>query len=206
MSRDEPIPNAVLKPSARPGMITIARHGQPDANREQVLDWQEYEHWWDDVYQPANLVVGQNPPSQGLIDAAASAHTIFASTLTRAIETAQTVAPERELTINKIFVEAELPPPEMPGRFMAKTWGVFARTSWWLGHARDRESHVDAKARAKQAVDVLVESSKSGPVVLCAHGWFNRMMRPSLKLAGYKCIHDGGDSYWSYRQYVKETS
>ena len=47
----------------------------------------------------------------------------------------------------------------------------------------------------------LVEAAQQGHVTVCAHGWFNRMMRPFIKQAGWKCVHDGGDSYWSYRQY-----
>lgn len=184
----------------RPGVITIARHGQPDANREARLDWRGYEDWWDNIYQPASLVAGQVPPAR-LVDAARAADHLFASTLRRAIETAETAAPDRALSIKPVFVEAELPPPPMPGIFMAKTWGVFARCSWWLGFARGRESRADAEQRAQAAVDLLIEASQSGDVVLFAHGWFNRMMRPHLKHAGWRCVHDGGDTYWSCRQY-----
>ena len=122
-----------IKPAtpSRPGYITIARHGRPLANREAMLDWRGYEDWWDNEYQPAPLVEGQVAPAL-LKQQAVDAHTIFASTLRRAVETAQAVAPGRELVIDPDFVEAELPPPPWPGKFMAKTWGVFARCTWWL--------------------------------------------------------------------------
>lgn len=184
----------------QPGRITIARHGQPDANREARMDWRGYIDWWDNTYQPASLVHGQEAPDR-LIRAAKGAHIVFASTLQRAIETAQAAAPERELTIDPVFVEAELPPPSLPGHYMAKTWGVFARCSWWFGFARDRETRQEAEARAAMAAAVLVEAAQSGDVVVCAHGWFNRMMRPHIKRAGYRQVHDGGDNYWSCRQY-----
>ena len=190
----------IIPSSDRPGRITIARHGQPDANREAMLDWRGYEQWWDDIYQPASLVAGQEAPAE-LRAVADRAHTVFASTLTRAIETAQSAAPERELVIDPVFVEAELPPPAMPGRYMAKTWGVFARCSWWLGYSRGRESRTEAELRAGQAVETLVQAADRGPVLACAHGWFNRMMRPHLKQAGWRCVHDGGDTYWSFRHY-----
>lgn len=186
--------------AARRGYITIARHGQPLANREAMMDWRGYEDWWDNTYQPAPLVEGQVAP-EPLKEQAVGARTIFASTLRRAIETAQAVAPGRELVIEGDFVEAELPPPPWPGRFMAKTWGVFARCTWWLGQSRGRESRVDADQRAARAVTRLIEASEAGPVVCCAHGWFNRMMRPHLKAAGWVCVRDGGDSYWSWRRY-----
>tara|TARA_R110000868_G_scaffold11516_6_gene56381 strand:- start:2417 stop:3019 length:603 start_codon:yes stop_codon:yes gene_type:complete len=185
---------------AKPGLITIVRHGQPDANRSAWLGWRGYEAWWDDRYQPAGLVEGQSPPDE-LVATAAEARIVFASTLRRAIETAHAVAPGRELVIDPVFVEAELPPPPIPGLFMAKTWGVFARCSWWMGMARGRESRVEAELRAGQAVRKLVEAAQDGSVLVCAHGWFNRMMRPHLRSAGWHCIRDGGDTYWSYRQY-----
>lgn len=189
-----------LPSPSQPGPITIARHGKPDADRSAVLDWRHYESWWDERYQPAGLVAGQVPPDD-LVAAGAVAQIIFASTLRRAIETARAVAPGRELVIEPCFIEAELPPPAMPGRFMAKTWGVFARCSWWLGFARGRESRKDAEARAALAASILVEAAKSGPVLLCAHGWFNRMLRPHLRALGWHCVRDGGDDYWSFRRY-----
>ncbi len=192
---------SAIQPSpSMPGPITIARHGQPDADRTTVLDWRGYEAWWDGVYQPAGLVEGQSVPAC-LTAASGDAHTIFASTLRRAIETARTAAPGRELIIDACFVEAELPPPAMPGRFMAKTWGVFARCSWWLGFSRGRESRKDAEKRAALAARTLVEAAQSGPVLLCAHGWFNRMLRPHLRALGWHCVRDGGDNYWSSRRY-----
>ncbi len=182
------------------GRITVARHGQPDANREARMGWRGYIDWWDNIYQPASLVAGQSAPER-LLQAAAEADTVFASTLPRAIETAQSAAPGRELVIDPVFVEAELPPPSLPGTYMAKTWGVFARCSWWFGFSRDRESRFEAEARAAMAAARLVEAAQSGNVVLCAHGWFNRMMRPHIKKAGWYPVHDGGDGYWSCRQY-----
>lgn len=186
--------------SSSPGSITIARHGRPDANREQWLDWRGYEDWWDSQYQPAGLVPGQSAPD-ALKQAAAESHTVFASSLRRAIETAQAVAPDRDPLVDPVFVEAELPPPPMPGRYMAKTWGVFARCSWWMGWSRGRESRIAADVRARQATDRLIEAAAAGPVVLCAHGWFNRMMRPHLRGSGWTCVRDGGDTYWSWRRY-----
>ena len=195
MSKSEILPSP-----AKPGPITIARHGKPDADRTTVLDWRGYETWWDDCYQPAGLLAGQTPPDD-LRAAADASGIVFASTLRRAIETAQAAAPGRELVIDPCFIEAELPPPAMPGRFMAKTWGVFARASWWLGFSRGRESRKDAEQRAALAARTLVEAAQSGPVLVCAHGWFNRMMRPHMRALGWRCVRDGGDKYWSSRRY-----
>lgn len=185
--------------SRLPGSIIIARHGEPDADRRAVMDWRGYEHWWAD-YDLAGLKPGQSAP-EGLRGQAASAHSIFASTLPRAIETAEACAGGREVTQNSVFVEAPLPPPPMPGRFSARTWGVYARCSWWLGMARGKETRQQAEIRAEEAVAILIEAAQHGDVALFAHGWFNRMMRPVLKRHGYVCVRDGGDDYWSWRKY-----
>ena len=172
--------------SAAPRII-IARHGEPDADRRERLDWRGYERWWAG-YDEAGLRAG--------------ATRLYASTLPRAIETAQAAAPERELILDSMFVEAPLPPPQIPGRFTARTWGVFARCSWWLGHSRGRETRGQAERRAEQAADQLIEASREGTVALFAHGWFNRMLRPALARRGWRCVRDGGDWYWSWRAYT----
>lgn len=183
----------------QPGYITIARHGEPDADRRVLLSWRDYERWWDD-YDEAGLKPGQAAP-EALKLQAAEAKTIIASTLPRAMETAKAAADGREIVFDPDFVEAPLPPPNLPGRYRSKTWGVFARSSWWLGHSRGKESRHDAEQRAELAAKKLVEAAQAGPVVCFAHGWFNRMLRPELKRAGYRCVIDGGDWYWSWRRY-----
>ena len=49
----------------------------------------------------------------------------------------------------------------------------------------------------------MAKAGEGRDVVLAAHGWFNRMLRPELKKRGWTCVHDGGDKYWSYRIYQK---
>lgn len=193
--------NIMTLPSATPGQIIIARHGEPDLNRYERVDWRGYERWWA-AYDLAGLKPGQTPP-EALCAQAREARTVFASTLPRAIETARACAGEREVVIDPVFVEAALPPPPWPGRFRARTWGVYARCAWWLGCARGRETRQQAEKRACQAAAQLVEAANHGPVALFAHGWFNRMLRPSLHAQGWHCVVDGGDDYWSWRRYER---
>jgi hypothetical protein len=71
---------------------------------------------------------------------------------------------------------------------------------WWKGYDLAR-LHPDEIAPAR-----LVELASKADiinVVLCAHGWFNRMMRPVLKSQGWREVEDHGDRYWSYRRYEK---
>ena len=188
--------------AAAPGWIAIARHGQPKADRSVRIDWRSYEQWWA-AYQGAGLKEGQVPPEK-LIRVAGEANALFSSTLTRARETAAAVAAGRAVLEDPVFVEAPLPPPRLIGRRRPGYWGVLARISWWMGEARGEETRREAELRAEAAVATLAARALRGEnVLLCAHGWFNRMMRPVLLQQGWRCAEDHGDSYWSYRLYRK---
>ena len=185
-----------------PGWIVIVRHGEPDMDRKLRLTWREYIEWWKG-YDAAGLKPGQTPPP-ALVALAAGADVVYASTLARAGETAAAIVGVRDILRDPVFVEAPLPPPPIFGRRKPRRWGVYARISWWLGMARGGETRRDAEQRAEAAAATLAARALRGQnVVVCAHGWFNRMMRPVLLSWGWKCVHDAGDNYWSYRKYVR---
>ncbi|MGE0597651.1 MAG: histidine phosphatase family protein [Hyphomonadaceae bacterium] len=187
---------------ARVGSITIARHGKPDADRGVKLTWRQYEDWWS-AYDRTGLEAGQSPPER-LLQHAREADVIFASTIPRAICTAEAVAAGKPIVTDAVFVEAPLPPPPIVGRRTPRTWGVFARIAWWFGRAAGGESRQEAELRAEAAAATLTARALRGEnVLLCAHGWFNRMMRPVLLSQGWRCVEDGGDTYWSFRRYEK---
>jgi broad specificity phosphatase PhoE len=185
-----------------PGWIVIVRHGEPDLDRKVRITWREYREWWG-KYDEAGLKAGQTPPPK-LCELATGADIVYASTLPRAGETAAAVAPGREILRDPVFVEAPLPPPHFWGKRKPRRWGVYARISWWLGASQGMESRKEAEQRAEAAAATLAAQALRGRnVVCCAHGWFNRMMRPVLLSWGWKCVYDGGDTYWSYRKYVR---
>ena len=191
-----------LKDAPRTGSIILARHGRPEADRAQLLTWREYIDWWAG-YDRAGLSHGQTPPD-ALHAAAREADVIFASTLPRAIATAEAVVGGKPIAKDDIFVEAPLPPPAIWGKRNARSWGVWARISWWLGNHGGMETREAAEQRAEAAAATLTARALRGEnVALFGHGWFNRMLRPVLKRQGWKCVYDGGDSYWSFRKYEK---
>lgn len=188
--------------AAKIGSIVIARHGQPHADRNVRIDQRGYRDWWRG-YDLARLHPDEAAP-QRLAELARQSDVIFASTLQRAIHTAEMVAGGREIITDPVFVEAALPPPPFWGKHRPETWGVWARIAWWLGWHDGMESKAEAKIRAEAAVATLAAQALRGQnVLLCAHGWFNRMMRPVLKRQGWREVEDHGDRYWSYRRYEK---
>ena len=191
--------------SPRAPVIILARHGRPALDRSQPMGWRDYKTWWS-AYDEGGLVEGEDPP-EALLEAARSAEVVLASPLTRSLETARAVADGREIVTDPVFVEAPLPPPPIPGlRLKPGQWGVFARIAWWFGYSGGMESRRAAEARAEEAVDRVDAAARpaDGPprvVLVCAHGWFNRMMRPELLARGWRCVQDGRDHYWSFRRY-----
>lgn len=186
-----------------PGAIIIARHGKPDCDRRQRIDWRGYVEWWG-RYERSGLEADQ-PPPEGLVAQAAGADTIFASHIRRAIETAGAVAGGKPVIQDPVFAEAPLPPPRIWGKRRPRHWGVLARISWWLGNAHGEETRQEAELRAEAAVATLTARALRGEtVVLLAHGWFNRMMRPVLKRQGWVETANNGDRYWAFRRYEKK--
>ncbi|HVZ99235.1 MAG TPA: phosphoglycerate mutase family protein [Caulobacterales bacterium] len=192
------------RPGARTGAIVIVRHGQPDADRTVRIGWRDYQEWWAH-YNRTGLKSNERPPAE-LVELARKSQLIFASTLPRAIRTAEAVAEGREIITDPVFVEAPLPPPPIWGRRSPGAWGVWSRVFWWFGRHAGEESRNEAEVRAEAAVATLTARALRGEnVMLCAHGWFNRMMRPVLRKQGWRCIYDGGDTYWAYRIYEKRS-
>ena len=194
--------SAPTKSAGKIGAIMVARHGKPDLDRRVKLTHREYSDWWGQ-YDCVGLAPGQTPPPI-LIEAAAGADVIFASTLPRAIGTAQAVAAGKPIISDSVFIEAPLPPPPIPGKRSPRAWGVWARVAWWLGRSAGQETRAQAELRAEAAAATLTARALRGEnVLVCAHGWFNRMMRPVLLAQGWRCVYDGGDRYWSHRRYEK---
>lgn len=206
--------DAVVKPEDRPakpappGRIIVVRHGRPQVIPKEgpPMGWRDYKAWWD-KYELSSLKEGQCCPDALLKEVGEDA-IILSSARPRAIQTAGHLGrgrpPHRH---DAMFNEAPLPPPRIGMIPMKpKNWNKWARLLWMLGHSGGEENVQQAKRRAAKAAEELIrtaEGSEGRDVVLAAHGWFNRMLRPHLKKRGWVNVHDGGDKYWSFRIYQK---
>lgn len=191
--------------SPRTGSITLARHGRPALSRKCLLTAQGYRDWWQ-LYDEGGLLEGQTAP-EGLVQTAAQVDVIYASTLRRAQETARTVAMGREIHTDAIFVEAPLPPPNLPDWFKLppRLWGVVARIWWHLFNRHDApETRAKAETRAEGAAQMLIAEAQQGrDVLLLAHGYFNHMIGKALQARGWSLTLDQGFKYWSQRRFGK---
>ena len=191
--------------AVRPGAVILARHGEPALSRKCLITSAQYRDWWGQ-YEVGGLRAGQTPPA-ALVDAAAGAGAIYASSRPRAVETAAAVSAGREVMVDALFIEAPLPPPHLPDwiKLSPRWWGVVARC-WW--HLSDRhhqeETRAEAEVRAEQAAQALIARAATGQdVLVLAHGYFNHMVGRCLKAAGWRLVQNQGFKYWSQRRYEK---
>jgi broad specificity phosphatase PhoE len=188
---------------AKPGAVILARHGQPALSRRVMLSADQYREWWAD-YEIGGLAEAQSPP-QGLVDAAQRAGFIIASTRLRSVETASALCGGRAFAEDALFIEAPLPPPHWPSwlKLSPRIWGVVSRFWWWVfNHHDQQESRVEAEARADEAARQLIALAAGGQdVLVVAHGFFNTMVGLALRRQGWRCVDDGGFSYWSARRF-----
>lgn len=186
------------------GWIVTVRHGRPDLARTGRFDAAGWDRWWAE-YDRTGLAPDQRPLSRRLRRLAANADILVSSTLPRARETAQALADGRMAEADPLFVEAPLPAPPLPGflQFSPRTWSAISRLAWLWGYAGSGESRAEAELRARKAADALIAlAEREGNVLLCAHGWFNRMIGRELRARGWRRAYNGGDHYWSHRQYM----
>lgn len=200
-----PIKKASAVARARPGAITLARHGEPALSRQCLLTSDQYRDWWA-KYEVGGLKAGQTPPAD-LLSTAQGAGVIYASTRRRAQETATAVSAGREVVSDVLFIEAPLPPPHFPSWFKLppKYWGGVARF-WWhaFNHHEGQETRLQAEARAETAARTLIARAETGEdVLVLAHGYFNHMVGKRLKADGWSLVHNQGFRYWSQRRYEK---
>lgn len=191
--------------SVRPGAIVLARHGEPALSRRVWLNAEEYRRFWAQ-YEVLGLLPGQTPP-QALQDYVARAGLVFSSTRQRSIETAIAVARGRDFASEALFVEAPLPPPNLPSfvRMRPSYWGFLARVCWWFfNHHEGEETRHQAEKRAAAAADRLIAAAEAGQdVVVLAHGFFNFMVGRALRRRGWRIADSQGYKYWSMRRFER---
>lgn len=184
-------------------IIIIVRHGTPALSRKTQMDWRGYRTWWG-KYDEGGLKETQKIPKK-VKRWAERADVVISSPLRRARESALRITGREPDILDPDLVEAALPPPHLGAlKFRPKTWGTYSRIIWYLGFSDGMESHIDARIRANRMAEKLEQQAQGGKIVfVTAHGWFNRMLKGSLKKRGWNCVKQNGDLHWSFRRFER---
>ncbi len=190
---------------AKPGSITLTRHGEPALSRRVWLSPREYAAFWE-KYEAGGLREGQAAPEH-LTDPVAKAEVIWVSTRKRALESARILVGDRVCREDARLIEAPLPPPPFPGfvRMKPKYWGFFARFWWWwFNHHAGQESKAQATLRARSVMaDIIADAESGKDVLVVAHGFFNAMLGLELNRLGWRKVWGRGWKYWSTRRFER---
>ena len=199
---DSPPPGAIMV--RRAGAIVLARHGEPAISRKVWISAEGYRTFWAQ-YEVLGLLPGQTPPG-ALVSFVAKAGASISSTRQRSIETALALSQGREFVSEAMFVEAPLPPPNLPAfiKLTPALWGFVARIWWWFFHHHGEETRIQAEQRADEAAERLAQLAEGGAaVVVLAHGFFNFMIGRALRRRGWRMTASEGYKYWSMRRFER---
>jgi broad specificity phosphatase PhoE len=126
---------------------------------------------------------------------------LVTSDLRRSVESAKAFFPRLEVSMtDALYREAGLPSqfPLLSRRLRLRfsSFVVAMRVLWILGLKSDVETFRQARQRAEQAADKLIElASPATCVILVGHGFLNRLIGRALRKKGWHVMNGQGDGF-----------
>ncbi len=186
--------------------ITLLRHGKPDFEWERSIkgaDLRQIEKEYD-----TSSIVG-NPPEEtlGLVN---QHQCVVCSDFPRSIQSAKALGADAIHVSSDLF--REMNPPYFdnasiyaPIKMPLKYWVIVLRGLWFLGFSQNTESFSNAKARARQASDKLIElAGEHHGVLFVGHGFLNHYVAKELLRRNWTGPRSPGNKYWDYATYSTE--
>jgi len=177
--------------------IVLVRHG-PSAHVDErgAVDYTGINKW-QASYDGAGIRADAQPPD-ALRKLVASATHLVSSDLRRAIESAERLAPGRQLRTSVLLREAPLAIPNWPTRLPLLGWAMIIHLAWQYRIVRGADPPDVDRTRAAAAGQWLSELVSDGSTaVVVTHGVFRRLLALDLVSRGWKARRDGGYRHWS---------
>jgi len=175
--------------------IVLVRHGKVKVNIPSIYSKQMKEFIETYNQAPIEFYTISNE-LQSIID---NADIVLSSELSRTKETLKYLGREAQES-DALFNEAAL--PYMNGNIVklpATLWAVIFRIMWILGYSKHSESYKEAKIRAREATDKLIEYAKRNKkVVLLGHGVMNKLISKELIHRGVTLLEKTGSGNLGY--------
>ncbi|NOZ55045.1 MAG: phosphoglycerate mutase family protein [Gammaproteobacteria bacterium] len=183
--------------------IIILRHGKPVTLSLSKLTASAFTDWVDE-YNTAGLCP-TSKPTEHAQNCANKCNAIVCSELPRSIESARAFNNKSIVLSDPIFNEAGLPVANWKTiKLSPKTWAVAFRIFWLLGYSRESESFKEAKSRASEAVEKLIEIAlEYESVLFVGHGVYNRIIANELRRSGWSGPKNPGSKHWSFGIYER---
>jgi len=181
-----------------PARIVLVRHGlSAHVHTAGAVDRAEVETWRT-AYDAAGIHAVSHPPA-ALIQTAADAAHIVASDLQRAVESAERLAPGRQVRTSPLLREMLLATPSWPTRLPLRAWGLLISLGWSYRIVRGDDTSEAERARAAEATEWLAGLTADGSTaVAVTHGAFRRLLAKHLVARGWASAgRTGGYRPWS---------
>lgn len=202
--RPAPAQHVKAAPGAASARVILIRHGQPAialSPRTSHGGFRDY----IDAYEEAGLDPKSAAPEE-LRDLVKELTEVFTSGRPRALDSARALAPNAELIVDPLFVEAPLASPRIPLlKMRVQKWAVVARLLWHAGYHPEIEPYARARKRASDAANILMtRARRDGASALVAHGYFNFLIGRELKRRGFRKSGTHRAKYWNAVVYEKK--
>src|SRR5690348_9027149 len=170
-------------------MILLIRHGRSSYKHDGRWLGAADVAAFEDAYDAAGIRDDSTPPP-ALRAAVADAGVVCASDMTRAIDSARRLVPEREILTSPLLREIRLEPPRwIPFRLPMATWDAFSHWQWsyrLFVDGRSNSAH-EFMRRADAATDWLESHVRqSASVAVVMHAGFRRLVAAKLVARGWR--------------------
>ena len=181
--------------------VVILRHGKVNYPPVKILSAREFVIWVESYN--TNQLDRSIKPNEGAIRIARSAGAVVCSDLPRSVESAEYLGVDKPTIIDPVFQEAGLPIGSWKFlRFSVRLWAIIFRILWFFGYSHGSESVKDAKFRAKQSAQKLIQLAQDHNLVLfVGHGIMNRLIAKELRKSGWEGPKVPSRKYWEYAVY-----
>jgi broad specificity phosphatase PhoE len=183
--------------------IVLVRHGEPAPSTRSPITGRDIGRFAR-AYNALGLSKTSLPPAETQ-ELAALSPCVVCSDLRRSIESAQYLAPGRDIEIDPELREASLPDSlDIPLTLPPGAWLVIARVAWWLNVGRAADSLAQTRVRASLATDRLcARADLRGSVLVVGHGMFNRFIAAELKRRRWRGPTLLPWAYWAAAQFTR---
>ena len=184
--------------------ISLIRHGRSMLKNNEKMSLYEYNNWLTD-YDNAGVLQEVSYHSE-TVEIVEKANIFITSDLKRSIESALLLNANEKIISDPLFRETGLPNafPKIANLKLSPTsWTVILRCLWLMGYSSGCESLRDARIRAKNAAERLVNVAKEYEyVVLVGHGFFNMLIAKELQKIGLKGKRRTSSQHWKVTTYT----
>ena len=181
--------------------IILLRHGKPIMPSLEKIKAFSFRQWVE-TYDSSELCLSSKP-NKTTTTRAKKCGSVVCSDLMRSIQSAEALNIKNITLSESQFNEAGLPSANWGIlKLSPKTWAVIFRTLWLFGYSNNSESYKEAKIRASDSANKLIDLAKEhGSVLFVGHGIYNRLLAKKLKSLGWSGPSNPGTKHWSFGVY-----